>query len=49
MMLGGRVMAERMEAKMAGQPFSGLGMTGYDNTSGQYWSTWSDSMGTGIT
>jgi len=48
MMLGGRVMAERMEAKMAGQPFSGLGMTGYDNTSGQYWSTWSDSMGTGI-
>lgn len=48
MMLGGRVLAERMEAKMAGEPFSGLGMTGYDNVAGKYWSTWTDSMSTGI-
>lgn len=48
MMLDGRVLAERMQAKMAGEPFSGLGMTGYDNTTGRYWSTWTDSMSTGI-
>jgi len=31
-----------------GQPFTGRGMSGYDNVTGKYWSTWNDSMSTGI-
>ena len=30
------------------EPFTGQGMTGYDNVSGKYWSTWNDSMSTGV-
>lgn len=48
MTLGGRVLVEMMQAKMHGQPFSGHGMTGYDNVSGKWWSTWNDSMSTGL-
>jgi hypothetical protein len=33
---------------MMGTPFTGHGMTGYDNVSGKYWSTWTDSMSTGV-
>ncbi len=33
---------------MMGGPFEGHGMTGYDNVSKKYWSTWADNMGTGI-
>ena len=33
---------------MMGTPFTGHGMTGYDNVTGKYWSTWTDSMSTGI-
>lgn len=48
MVLGGRVMVEDVQANMMGMPFTGQGMTGYDNTTGKYWSTWNDSMSTGI-
>jgi hypothetical protein len=48
MTLGGRVLAEDFNASMMGQPFTGHGMTGYDNVTGKYWSTWNDSMSTGI-
>lgn len=48
MMLEGRVMAEDMQSKMMGQPFTGHGMQGYDNVSGKWWSTWNDSMSTGL-
>jgi hypothetical protein len=48
MILDGRVMVERMQSKMGGQPFTGHGMTGYDNVSGKWWATWNDSMSTGI-
>lgn len=48
MTLGGRVMIEETESKMMGQPFSGIGMQGYDNVSGRYWSTWNDNMSTGL-
>jgi len=48
MTLDGRVMVEMVQAKMHGQPFSGHGMVGYDNVSGKWWSTWNDSMSTGI-
>lgn len=48
MILDGRVMVEQVQAKMHGQPFNGHGMTGYDNVSGKWWSTWNDSMSTGV-
>ena len=48
MILDGRVMVEQVQAKMHGQPFTGHGMTGYDNVSGKWWSTWNDSMSTGV-
>lgn len=48
MMLDGRVMVEDMHSSMHGQPFNGHGMYGYDNVSGKHWSTWNDSMSTGV-
>lgn len=48
MALDGRVMVEQLQSQMHGQPFTGHGMTGYDNASGKYWSTWNDSMSTGL-
>ena len=48
MALDGRVMVEDMQSEMYGQPFTGHGMHGYDNVTGKYWSTWNDSMSTGL-
>jgi len=48
MVLDGRVLVEEVTASMMGMPFTGQSMTGYDNVSGKYWSTWTDSMSTGI-
>jgi Protein of unknown function (DUF1579) len=48
MALGGRVLVETFTGSMMGMPFTGHGMTGFDNVSGKYWSTWNDSMSTGI-
>jgi hypothetical protein len=48
MMLDGRVLADQWSGNMMGQPFVGHGMTGYDNTTGKYWSTWNDNMSTGV-
>ena len=48
MVLGGRVLVEDMSASMMGQPFNGHGMHGYDNVTGKHWSTWNDSMSTGL-
>ena len=48
MLLGGRVMIEESEASMGGQPFLGIGLSGFDNVSGKHWSTWNDSMGSGL-
>ena len=39
MMLGGRVLVEDVTSTMMGMPFTGHGMTGYDNVTGKYWST----------
>jgi len=47
-MLDGRVLSEEVHGKTMGQPFTGHGMTGYDNVTGKYWSTWNDSMSTGL-
>jgi hypothetical protein len=48
MSLDGRVMVEHVESSMHGQPWTGHGMHGYDNVSGRHWSTWNDSMSTGL-
>ena len=46
--LDGRVLVEEFTSTMMGTPFTGHGMTGFDNVSGKYWATWNDSMSTGI-
>jgi hypothetical protein len=48
MALGGRVLVEELSSSMMGMPYTGRGMMGFDNVSGKYWSTWNDSMSTGI-
>lgn len=48
MALGGRVMVEDFSSTMMGQPFTGHGMHGYDNITEKHWSTWNDSMSTGL-
>lgn len=48
MTLDGRVLVEDFKGSMMGMPFTGHGMRGYDNVTGKYWSTWTDSMSTGL-
>ncbi|HEY6064553.1 MAG TPA: DUF1579 domain-containing protein [Thermoanaerobaculia bacterium] len=48
MVLGGRFLEQNFEGTMMGQPFTGLGHTGYDLYKKHYVSTWMDSMGTMI-
>ena len=48
MALDGRVLVEQFKSSMMGMPYTGHGMTGFDNVTGKYWSTWSDSMSTGL-
>lgn len=48
MILDGRVLVETFNGSMMGTPFTGQGMHGFDNVSGKYWSTWMDSMSTGM-
>jgi Protein of unknown function (DUF1579) len=46
--LDGRVLVEQVKSSMMGMPYTGHGMVGFDNVTGKYWSTWNDSMSTGI-
>ena len=46
--MGGRILHEEFQGDMMGTPFTGLSRGGYDNVSGKWWSTWTDSMSTGI-
>jgi len=48
MTLDGHVLVEDFKGAMMGMPFTGHGMRGYDNVSGKYWSTWTDSMSKGL-
>ena len=47
-LLDGRFLQQEFTGNMMGQPYSGIGTTGYDNLRKRYVSTWMDSMGTGI-
>lgn len=48
MLLDGRFLQQEYNSTMMGQPFSGIGITAYDNLRKKYVSTWIDTMGTGI-
>jgi len=48
MILDGRVQVEEFSGSMMGMAFTGRGMTGFDKVTGKYWSTWMDSMSTGM-
>lgn len=48
MELGGRVAREVVTATFMGEPFEGIGRTGYDNLTGKWWSTWTDNMSTSV-
>ena len=45
---GGRYLEEKFKGEYQGQPFEGIGYTGYDNLGEKYVFTWMDSMSTGI-
>ncbi|HNR37401.1 MAG TPA: DUF1579 domain-containing protein [Acidobacteriota bacterium] len=46
--MGGRFILEKFESMVMGQPFSGLGLIGFDNIKKKYVAIWIDSMSTGI-
>jgi len=46
--LGGRYLQQEVKGSMSGQPFEGRGMEGYDNVTKERFSTWTDSMSTGL-
>jgi hypothetical protein len=48
MILDGRFLQQDFSGEMMGRSFSGIGVTGYDNHTNKYVSTWMDSMGTAI-
>ena len=48
MLLDGRFLYQEFTSQMMGQPFSGIGIDGYDNLRKRYVTTWIDTMGTGI-
>lgn len=48
MILGGRWLQQDIKGEAMGQPFNGMGLTGYDNVKKKYESLWFDTMGTGV-
>lgn len=48
MELGGRVLLEYWNGEAMGDNFEGVGRTGYNNVTDEYWSTWTDTMSTGL-
>jgi hypothetical protein len=48
MLLGGRFLYQEFTGQVMGQPFSGIGIDGYDNLRKKYVTAWMDTMGTGI-
>lgn len=47
MLLDGRFLQQDFTSEMMGQPYTGMGITGYDNLRKKYVSIWLDTMGTG--
>ncbi len=47
MLLDGRFLQQDFTGEMMGQPYTGVGITGYDNLRKKYVSIWLDTMGTG--
>jgi hypothetical protein len=48
MVLDGRFLQQEFSGEMMGHPYSGMGISGYDNLLKRYISTWIDTMGTGV-
>ncbi|MEW6665884.1 MAG: DUF1579 domain-containing protein [Thermodesulfobacteriota bacterium] len=48
MILGGRFLQEEFNGDLMGNPFTGIGITGYDNQSNKYVMSWVDTLSTGI-
>jgi hypothetical protein len=48
MIMGGRYLVEKYSGEAMGQPFTGMGITGYDNLKKKFVSIWIDSMSSGI-
>jgi Protein of unknown function (DUF1579) len=48
MVLGGRFLQQEFSGEMMGHPYSGIGISAYDNLLKRYVSTWIDTMGTGV-
>jgi len=46
--LGGRYVEQQFEGTMMGEPFTGIGYTGYDNVQKKYVSVWMDTAATGM-
>ena len=46
--MGNRFVEQKFTGSFMGQPFHGLGYTGYDNVKKTYWSSWMDDMSTGV-
>lgn len=49
MTLGDRYLQQTYDGMAMGQPFQGIGYTGFDNARKKYFGTWIDTMGTGVT
>ena len=48
LIMGGRYLLDKVEGTAMGMPFTGLGITGYDNMNKQFVGSWIDSFGTGM-
>jgi Protein of unknown function (DUF1579) len=46
--LGGRYVEQQYDGAFMGEPFTGIGFTGYDNVQKKYVSVWMDTAGTGM-
>lgn len=46
--MGGRFLKMTYTGQFMGEPFEGMGLTGFNNISGQFETLWLDNMGTGI-
>ncbi len=49
LIMGGRYLMDNTKSNFQGNPFEGLGLTGYDNLKKRFVSVWIDNLGTGFT